>query len=64
MTTMRNWLGGFVAVLAGIPRSTRWMTSAPGTVHRAQQKNWEIATRPAGDSRYGAWLAETVTYHH
>ena len=64
MATARRWFSGFVGVLAGVPWLTRRERSAPGVDYRAQETSRRQTSRPTGESRYGTWLAETMTYHH
>ncbi len=64
MALVRGWLSGLVGVLAGVSASSRWVGSTPGIDRRAQEQNRGKKHGLAGDSRYGAWLTETVTYHH
>ena len=66
MTTILNWFDGLAGVLAAAGVRCRWARAALGTALRARGQRLKLrkAARPAGNSRYGAWLTETVTYHH
>ena len=64
MTSCLNWLGRWVGMIAVTAVKFRWLGSMLETNAYARVQKRANAIRSTGGSRYGAWLTETVTYHH
>ena len=64
MTSCMNWLGGLVGMIAAPSVNFRSLALVRRTTTYTWEEKLQSATGPIGDSKYGAWLTETVTYHH
>ena len=64
MPSRMSWLGEVAGMIAAASVKIRSLASVPRTTTYFVERNPTIATGPTRASKYGAWLTETVTYHH